>query len=103
MPGLNIAVHFLVLAHHGPEDTSPVVVLVAVLITLVVVVLGLLRTHAIGTRELQARADLKRPMLTAAELRLIDFTRLPMSPRERPTKNCARSESREVPERGSFC
>jgi beta-lactam-binding protein with PASTA domain len=80
MRGLTIAVHFLVLARHWPEDASPVVVLVSVLIALVVGVLALLRKHDVGSREPQSRADLKRPMLTTAELRLIDFTSLPMSP-----------------------
>jgi beta-lactam-binding protein with PASTA domain len=55
-------------------------VLVSVLIALVVGVLALLRKHDVGSREPQSRADLKRPMLTTAELRLIDFTSLPMSP-----------------------
>jgi hypothetical protein len=80
MPALTMAVHFLVLARHEPGDTSPVAVLVAVLITLVLGARALLRKHDVGTREPQPHADLKRPMLTAAELRRIDFTSLPMSP-----------------------
>ena len=80
MPALTIAVHFLVLARHAPEDTSPVVVLVSVLIALVVGALGLLRKHDVEPREPWARADLKRPMLITSELRLTNFTSLPMSP-----------------------